>query len=223
MRFVFEESNFNQSFYQEHSMDNAVTLVQAYLRLNGYFTITEFPIVEANKDGGHRTATDIDVMAVRYPGAGRLVPRSGKKSEHDRLIVDVDPALGISLNDADMIIGEVKEGRAQINHGGREPAVLRSALVRFGCCQEHRVGEMVDDLISNGRAKTDHGHNIRLIAFGSILPDFDPGYQTVGLGHVIDFIKQFLEDNWDVFRVTEFKDPALGFLSTMIKCSRLPS
>jgi len=202
-------------------MDNAVTLVQAYLRLNGYFTITEFPIVESIKHGGHRTATDIDVLAVRFPGAGRLVPQSGSKSKHDRLITDVDTALGISLNDADMIICEVKKGKAQINHGGREPDVLRSALVRFGCCHEERVGGMVDELINHGHAKTVNGHNIRLVAFGTIMPDLDPGYQTISLGHVIDYIKGYLVENWEVFRVAEFKDPAMGFLATMIKSSML--
>ena len=204
-------------------MDNAVTLVQAYLRLNGYFTITEFPIVEAVKYGGHRTATDIDVMAVRFPGAGRLVTQSGKRSRHDRLITGVDPALGVSLDDADMIIGEVKEGKAQINQGGREPSVLRTALVRFGCCHEEKVSGMVDSLIQHGHAQTHHGHKIRLVAFGSILPESNPGYITIGLVHIIDYVKGYLEENWDVFRVTELKDPALGFLSTMIKSSRGPS
>jgi hypothetical protein len=28
-------------------MDNAVALVRAYLHVNGYFTVTEYPVVEA--------------------------------------------------------------------------------------------------------------------------------------------------------------------------------
>jgi len=201
-------------------MDNAVTLVQAYLRLNGYFTVTEFPIVEAMHHGGHRTATDIDVLAFRFPGAGRLVPRKGMSSRNDRTIANVDPALGIQVDDADMIIGEVKEGKAQINRGGRDPAVLRAALVRFGCCHDESVASIVESLIRHGHAQTEHGHTIRLIAFGSVLPETNPGYHTVGLGHIIEFAKAFLIENWEVFRVTEFKDPALGFLSTMIKSSK---
>lgn len=35
-------------------MDNAVALVQAYLRVNGYFTVTEYPVVEAMKSGEFR-------------------------------------------------------------------------------------------------------------------------------------------------------------------------
>ena len=199
-------------------MDNAVTLVQAYLRLNGYFTVTEFPIVEANKHGGHRAATDIDVLAVRFPGAGRLIAQKGKGSGRDRMICGIDSALGIEHDQADMIIGEVKEGRAQINHSGRDPSVLRAALTRFGCCHD----DSVESLIRKGRGTTNHGHRVRLVAFGSSLPEGNPGYHTISLGHVIEYASDFLHENWDVFRVTEFKDPALGFLSTMIKSKVRP-
>ena len=89
--------------------------------------------------------------------------------------------------------------------------------MRFGCCHDKNVEGIVELLIRHGRAQTEHGHIVRLVAFGSILPETNPGYHTVGLGHVIDFAKGFLTENWDVFRVTEFKDPALGFLATMIK------
>src|SRR5262245_18598254 len=59
---------------QRYTMDPAVGMVESYLRVNGYFTVTEYPIVEASKYGEYRTATDLDVLAFRFPGAGRLVP-----------------------------------------------------------------------------------------------------------------------------------------------------
>ncbi len=198
-------------------MDNAVTLVQAYLRLNGYFTVTEFPIVEAMKHGGHRTATDIDVLAFRFPGAGRLITQSGKGAHNDRLIGRTDPALGLLDDGADMMIGEVKEGRAQVNHSARDPAVLRAALTRFGCCHSDEVDALVESLIRKGHSTTKHGHRVRIVAFGSILPETDPGYHTISLGQVIAYSKAYLKDHWEVFRVAELKDPALGFLATMIK------
>ena len=49
-------------------MDNAVALVRAYLHVNGYFTVTEYPVLEAARHGGYRTVTDLDVLAVRFPG-----------------------------------------------------------------------------------------------------------------------------------------------------------
>jgi hypothetical protein len=42
-------------------MDNAVALVRAYLQLNGYFTITEYPVVRKTGDGSFRTLTEVDV------------------------------------------------------------------------------------------------------------------------------------------------------------------
>lgn len=47
-------------------MDNAVALVQAYLRVNGYLTVTVYPIVEALPAGGFQTATDLDVLGFRF-------------------------------------------------------------------------------------------------------------------------------------------------------------
>ena len=46
-------------------MDTAVALVQAYLRVNGYFTVAEYPVLDATGPGGPRTITDLDILAVR--------------------------------------------------------------------------------------------------------------------------------------------------------------
>ena len=79
-------------------MDTAVGLVQAYLRVNGYFTVAEYPVLDATGPGGPRTITDLDILAVRLhraPGASGTVD------------APLDPALGAG-GGADMIVGEVK-------------------------------------------------------------------------------------------------------------------
>ena len=48
-------------------MDHAVSLVQAYLQLNGYFTSAEHPIIVGAGRGGFRTMTDVDILAFRFP------------------------------------------------------------------------------------------------------------------------------------------------------------
>ncbi len=45
-------------------MDVGTSLVQTYLRVNGYFTATEYPLIETVRDGSPRTVTDIDMLAV---------------------------------------------------------------------------------------------------------------------------------------------------------------
>jgi hypothetical protein len=96
-------------------MDNAVALVQAYLRVNGYFTVAEYPVVEAMRPGGLRVATDLDILAFRFPSAGRLVPGPGKSLARDSILSGADDALGVDPEEADMLIGEVKEGCAELN------------------------------------------------------------------------------------------------------------
>lgn len=115
-------------------MDTAVSLVETYLRVNGYFTVTEFPIIKGFHHGEYRTVTDLDVLAVRFAGAGRLIPAEGRRSQ--KRILAADPRLCSDGDRTDMIIGEVKEGRAELNKAARDPLVLETVLTRFGCCTE---------------------------------------------------------------------------------------
>jgi hypothetical protein len=61
-------------------MDTAVALIETYLGVNGYFTVTEYPIIETARSGGYRTVTDLDVLAVRFPGAGVVIPNPSATS-----------------------------------------------------------------------------------------------------------------------------------------------
>lgn len=199
-------------------MDNAVALVQAYLHVNGYFTITEYPVLEATRSGVE-VATDLDVLAFRFPGAGRLVPsrRKGKA----QWITEVDPALQCRPGVADMLIGEVKEGHAQLNRAARDPDVLKAVLMRFGCCTETHVPKIVEQLIRTGASGMPSGHHARLVAFGSSGENL-PGqnYHVITLAHVLEFLQAYLRAHWDLLRHAQFKHPAFGFLVTLEKAMR---
>lgn len=200
-------------------MDNAVALVQAYLRVNGYFTVSEYPVLEARRSEGYRTATDLDVLAVRFPGAGMLVParKRGRDEEH----AVVDPALGVPSERADMLVGEVKEGHAVLNAAATDPAVLRAALVRFGCCPRRDAPDVVERLLHEGRAMLPAGHHVRLVAFGSLVEgDNGAPFLRIALGQVVHFLQRYLRDHWEVLRQAESKDPAFGFLMMMEKAIR---
>lgn len=202
-------------------MDNAVALVQAYLRVNGYFTVSEFPIVEGTRRGGYRTATDLDILAFRFSGAGRLVPAPGRSGSGDEDHFAPDPELGAPDGHADMIVGEVKEGRAVLNAAATNPAVLRAVLVRFGCCRQTEAPNVVARLIEDGSAVLPNGHRARLVAFGSVRdPEGRGRNATVTLGHIVRFLEEYLREHWDVLRHEDQKDPALGFLTTLEKARR---
>lgn len=62
-------------------MDTTVALVQAYLHVNRFFTVTESPVLEAYRSGDARTVTDLDIMAVRFAGAGHRVIGSRRRAD----------------------------------------------------------------------------------------------------------------------------------------------
>ncbi|MES2642481.1 MAG: hypothetical protein V4850_23560 [Myxococcota bacterium] len=181
-------------------MDSAVALAQLYLRVNGYFTVTEYPVVEASRWGGTRSLTDVDILAFRFPGSGRLVG--------ERFVTD--PALRCPPDQPDMLIGEVKEGKADLNRAARDPAVLAAALARFGCCGPDHVRGVVRELLAHGEARTAHGHGVRLVAFGA--SGDVPGVLTVHFGHVIDFLRTYVRENWEEIMAGRTKDPALDWI-----------
>ncbi|HID81516.1 MAG TPA: hypothetical protein EYH06_10620 [Chromatiales bacterium] len=193
-------------------MDHAVALVQAYLQINGYFTVAEYPIIESTGKHHFKTATDLDILAFRFPGAGRIV--TGKKGAQTVFLPD--PLLGVSGDKADMLIGEIKEGKAELNRNARNPNVLRTVLARFGCCSIEHVDSVVEQLIRKGKTTTHNDHHIRLMAFGSVATG-NHSYSTITTGHIVQFIERYLDEHWEVLRTTQFKHPALGLFMVLKK------
>ena len=198
-------------------MDHAVSLVQAYLQLNGYFTSAEFPIFAGAGRNGARAITDIDILAFRFPSG---LPNLGRHEPQGLDITEVDPGLGVAPDVVDMVIGEVKEGRVGINSGIRDPQVLRAVIGRLGNTAEEDDA-VVDSLIRTGNARLDSGYAVRLIAFGAFPPGSQvPPCRIISLGHVLQFLQSYVRRHWHMLRHLQFKDPAFGFLMTMEKARR---
>src|SRR5438309_10567304 len=176
--------------HKHRCMDHAVSLVQAYLQLNGYFTSAEYPIIAAAGRNGFRTITDIDVLAFRFPAAGLPLPPMARRKKTPRGldISELDPGLGAPPDSIDMIIGEVKEGRVGINSGARNPEILKTVISRLGDSTIDSEA-VVADLLEHGSATLPSGFAIRLIAFGSFPPGAPvPPCRIISLGHVLDFL-----------------------------------
>jgi len=201
-------------------MDNAVGLVRAYLHLNGYFTVTEFPVVEALDGGGYRTATDLDVLAFRFARAASDPSTHGREGVSGDEPRFPDSELGVPVTASDMLIGEVKEGRADMNKAMHDPAVLAAALVRFGCCEAEQAPEIVGTTLSRGSAMTPGGHRIRMVMFGSSPTGTRSGVRVIALGHVVRFLESHIHRHWDLLHQVQSKDPAFGFLLTLEKARR---
>ena len=89
-------------------MDIGVDLVEAYLRLNGYFTISEFEVQRETSPGVFQTITDVDIIGLRLPGPVYIADSHGKGGSPALLVED--PVLEHEEDTIDVIIGEVKQG-----------------------------------------------------------------------------------------------------------------
>ena len=197
-------------------MDTAVSLVQSYLHVNGYFTVTEYPVMEAAGDGHARTVTDLDVLAFRFVGAGHdLIQGRRRRGVGERA---TDPALQCPTDRPHMIVGEVKAGAARFNHAMRDPRVLGVALARFGCCAPEHVHDVAAALLARGAVTTEGGHAIRLVAFGDVGGgESAAAASIISMRHVVQFLQRYIRQHWDVLRHAQITDPALGVLALIEK------
>lgn len=196
-------------------MDIAVNLVESYLRLTGYFTLSEFEVQNKGDDGVFRSLTDVDVMAVRMPGDTYV----GDPHDDCDLVLIEDPVLGLEPDCVDVIIGEVKQGEAQFNPGIRNHVVLHSMLRRVGWLYESPdLGPVVEALQSGdlhvGDARGGGRIRTRLVAFGRA-PRSD--LNVVSMSHIVATLLRFFEEHEDAFRPIQFRDPAPAFLRLLLK------
>jgi len=194
--------------------DPALDLTVAYLRLNGYFLITEQDL-HVREASGYRSVTDIDVIAVRPPTAPGLAHHhAGVQLEECLIITDIDPDLAIDASRFDIIIGEVKTGEATLQPALRSPGVLHAALRRTGGLYTTPLDEVVDQLIANGACITPTAR-VRLVVFAGH-GHIGTG-TTIRLGDTARFIRAHLGTHQDLYRVTRFSDPVVALLELLEK------
>ena len=198
-------------------MDTAVALVRSYLQANGFFTVTEYPILELLADSSARTVTDVDVIGIRFPGAGATADDASTIG----VVTEPDPLLDIKEDQIEVIIGEVKEGAAVLNKPARDPEVLAAVLRRLGRIDPDLVGGLIDDLVATGEAHHPAGIRIRLVVFASKPPNRkNYRYTWVSHGRIATWLSRQVSENWDAIKTVQSKDPALGFLLLFEKARR---
>lgn len=202
-------------------MDHAVALVQAYLQVNGYFTVAEYPVLEALEGGGYKSATDVDLVALRLCHAGGVVAaESGGPIEQPQHF-EPDPELRVPEGAADLLIIEVKEGRAELNRGAKNRDVLSAVLTRFGLGPHRQADKSMRELERKGRTKWPGNTWVRMLAFGSIVdPKITVGFQAISLPHVMQYLRAYLEQHWDALRHAHIRHEAFGFLALLEQVRR---
>jgi hypothetical protein len=156
-----------------------------------------------------RTLTDVDVLAVRFPGAGSI----SLDGDAGGVEFSPDPELQCSDEMIEVIIAEVKEGAADLNRSARDPIVLRAAVGRVGRIHAEAADAIVMSLIETGMAMHPSGVRLRLMVFGSKPPTARRNaYSWLSHGHISVWLRAQLRERWDVVKTIQSKDPALGFM-----------
>lgn len=199
-------------------MDIAVNLVESYLRLNGYLTLAEVDVQRRAPDGSYTTITDVDMVAIRYPGD--LYAVDAHLDPTSRLLLIEDPGLHLGERMVDVIVGEVKQGPARLNPALTTHEVLHQILRRLDWIYEGGVEDTVSLLQEEGVTESPgrSGATIRtrLVAFGGGAGE--PTLSTIPLGHVIAQLVDFMERFEDVIRPSQFSEPAPALLHLLVKC-----
>ena len=197
-------------------MDIAVNLVESYLRLNGYLTLSEFEIQKRSQDGRWNTVTDVDMVAVRFPGP--VYAADAHSDTETRFLLIDDPALELNEDCVDVIVGEVKQGEAVFNPGLTSHAALHTTLNRFAWLYPEGVDPVVQALQNEGisRVPSPTGGKVRtrLVAFGR---SDTVDTHTISLTHIIETVTGYLTEYEDVLHAAQFKDPAAGLLHLLSK------
>jgi hypothetical protein len=193
-------------------MNAGAALVRAYLRLNGYLVLEEVPVVAPEPAGGYRTVTDLDVIAVRFPCARQGVPDAEGRIPSP---IRPDEALRVPADAIDVVIGEVKEGRAHFNPTLRSPPVLRIAISRVGVCDPAETERAAEALGQVGLVRVDGERTprqIRLVAFGLGTSRVTHTHHVVSLRDAAAFVSTTVEREHEALLPATLSDPVLGLL-----------
>lgn len=203
-------------------MDTAVAVVKAYLELCGYFVLAELPVRSADEHAP-TDVTDLDIVAVRFPH--RPVSLADPLARSLDLLLGTD-AMNDGIDGVDVVIGEVKEGRAQLNPALRRVETVAFALRRVGCCPEERVVEEAQAIVRSGaREMLLPGGlrcRVRLVAFAGHGGAAHPGVLTVSLSHCFRFIAERLHQARQALGNVQFTDPVLGIAALQDKVGDAP-
>lgn len=202
-------------------MNAGVDLVQAYLHLNGYFTITELPVIRETRRGGYEEVTDLDILAVRFPWAAFTVP-GGRPGPEDDLSLKLDGMLVADHGMVDVIIAEVKEGKPRVNDRLRSREALLTALRRVGCGPDPVLLVAVEDLLRHGETKITGPDvpapvRVRILAFGDGKSGRRPGFRIISLAHVARFVEGYLDRYHEVLKPSDLPESTLGILHLLRK------
>lgn len=199
-------------------MDVATDLVEAFLRYNGYLTVSEMPVQAQNHRGDWETLTDIDILALRFPGPVYVAappPDSESKEEFEA----PGTILFLEEDTVDVIIGEVKQGEARFNQRITETETLEIALLSLSWIYEGEFFDKVaqdlrENQVSYCPARGGGTVRTRLVAFGQ---SEHLDMNTIPLSLVIARAVWAYQSHGELFRSARPSSAASAMLKLLMK------
>lgn len=198
-------------------MDVATDLVEAFLRSNGYLTLSELPIQALNKRGDWETVTDVDILALRFPGRVFL---ADPHNEDQAAYLEV-PGVPLFLEEdtIDVIVGEVKQGEARFNPSIAKHQTLHTALHRLAWIySEGLLDQVVEDLSDQGVCYTPvrGGGTVRtrLVAFGQA---DEVTMNVIPIGVILERAVSTLDSHEELLRSARSSSAAASMLKLLHK------
>ena len=198
-------------------MDVATDLVEVFLRSNGYLTLSELQIQSLNKRGDWETVTDVDILALRFPGRVFIA------DAHDPTMASELEVPGVPLyleeDTIDVIVGEVKQGEAAFNPSLTKHETLHTALHRLSWIySDGDLDRVVEDLRDRGVCYTPArgGGTVRtrIVAFGQAS---EVTMNVIPLQVIIERALGALESHHALLRSARSSSPAAAMLKLLHK------
>lgn len=168
-------------------MNYAEELSYWYLRLNGFFIITDFVL--------HHKHGDTDLLGIRAPHASEFV--KGKRLEEDAVLIKLFNESGCNFyNDISCIIAEVKGGKNPISSTEIQEKfdleTLKYALNRIGLFRSCDIDNAAKDLEKTKALTIKNNFSIHKILFAhvdSFKPKKEDEFSFVSLEQVVKFLE----------------------------------
>jgi hypothetical protein len=198
-------------------MDVATDLVEVFLRSNGYLTLSELQIQSLNKRGDWETVTDVDILALRFPGRVFIA------DAHDPTLASELEVPGVPLyleeDTIDVIVGEVKQGEAAFNPSLTKHETLHTALHRLSWIySDGDLDRVVVDLRDKGVCYTPArgGGTVRtrIVAFGQAS---EVTMNVIPLQVILERALGALESHDALLRSARSSSPAAAMLKLLHK------
>ena len=186
-----------------------------YLRLNGFFPITNFVLHDVHQRENRKYSGDCDILAVRFPFVSEKI--RGKYLDWDQ---DFFRDLGLTSDRAIGLIVQVKTGQFDqmdlLKSFSKE--TLAYAIKRIGLVAESEVPSLVAELNDCAKLSKDDFLLAKLAVIGRPLNDSNERPFIIKEIHEIDeFIRDRIKEHESTKRADRmfFSDPLMQYLTGM--------